>query len=421
MADKFKVGQTVLAEYEGEWYKGEILEISESKKRAKAPIKVRFIEFGEEDDSWLPTKSVRPSNVASAAGHVDYSGLTVGAKVQVEADGVYYTAEVLDVNTKKTKAPVKVHFLGYTADSDEWVGADRMRSKLLTKKTTRSSTEKAKRPVRAQQFSLADQVARFERAKKEKNDRYLNISSVYDGSAMKGKRVLLVGASRGLGLEIAKELIKQDAEMILTCRKSNAILDSIGAKQLIQDVEVTDLASMTKMAEQITGSIDYLIFNAGYFPDITDNLTVPNAEEALKQIDICALGPYRCVAALKQKELLSGSKIIIITSQAGSAKWRFTQNKDKGGDYGHHMSRAACNIGGVLMCEELKAEGVPVVMLHPGFNRTDMTSKFSHIWDVEGAVTPAEGAMRVIYEACKVTMKTSGKFINCEDGLQIPF
>ena len=47
-----------------------------------------------------------------------------------------------------------------------------------------------------------------------------------------------------------------------------------------------------------------------------------------------------------------------------------------GGDYGHHMSRAACNIGAVLMSQELKAEGIPVLLLHPGFNKTGMTAKW---------------------------------------------
>ena len=40
-------------------------------------------------------------------------------------------------------------------------------------------------------YSLADQVARFERAKKEENGRYLDIKTVYDGSYLKGKRVLV--------------------------------------------------------------------------------------------------------------------------------------------------------------------------------------------------------------------------------------
>merc|ERR1712039_856969 len=146
--------------------------------------------------------------------------------------------------------------------------------------------------------------------------------------------------------------------------------------------------------------------------------------EAIKQIDICALGPLRCVAAMKAGGHISTEKkvpVIIISSQAGSAKWRFTQNKDKGGDYGHHMSRAACNIGAVLMSEELKKDDVPIVLLHPGFNRTTMTAKYSHIWDIEGAVDPVEGAKRVLHETSKISMAISGKFINCEDGLQIPF
>mmetsp|Transcript_87689 Transcript_87689/g.200385 ORF Transcript_87689/g.200385 Transcript_87689/m.200385 type:complete len:86 (+) Transcript_87689:144-401(+) len=85
------------------------------------------------------------------------------------------------------------------------------------------------------------------------------------------------------------------------------------------------------------------------------------------------------------------------------------------------MSRAACNIGGVLLAEELKAQNIPIVMLHPGFNRTDMTSKFSHIWDVEGAVDSSVGAKRVLHEIKRCDMSLTGKFVNCEDGLLIPW
>ncbi len=50
-----------------------------------------------------------------------------------------------------------------------------------------------------------------------------------------------------------------------------------------------------------------------------------------------------------------------------------------------------------------------------------MTSKYKEIWDIEGAVEPREGAMRVLYEIEKASMSTTGKFINCEDGLEIPW
>ena len=62
-----------------------------------------------------------------------------------------------------------------------------------------------------------------------------------------------------------------------------------------------------------------------------------------------------------------------------------------------------------------------VLLLHPGFSRTVMTAKYSHIWDVEGAVEAEVSAKRVLHEVLLGGIGTSGKFINCEDGLQIPW
>ena len=167
--------------------------------------------------------------------------------------------------------------------------------------------------------------------------------------------------------------------------------------------------------------IDILVNNAGYFYEPHETIANMNFEEQIKQIDICGVGPLRVSKALLMKGLMgSGSKIIIISSQAGSVEWRFTQNPE-GGDYGHHMSRASCNIGAVLLSQELKNRSIPVVLLHPGFNRTEMTAKFKEIWDIEGAVDPKVGAKRVLYEIARVDMDSSGKFINCEDGLLIPW
>jgi NAD(P)-dependent dehydrogenase (short-subunit alcohol dehydrogenase family) len=92
-----------------------------------------------------------------------------------------------------------------------------------------------------------------------------------------------------------------------------------------------------------------------------------------------------------------------------------------GGDYGHHMSKAAANMMSVLLSQEFKDKKIAVGILHPGFNKTDMTAKYADIWEIEGAVDATVGAKRVFHEIGKIDMDTTGKFINCEDGLEIPW
>lgn len=276
-------------------------------------------------------------------------------------------------------------------------------------------------------YSIADQEARFNKAKEEKNERYLDISTVYDGKDLSGKRVLVTGGNRGLGFEIIKELVAAGATAIVMCRSTNDELEAlVGKWNVYHDVDVTKEDAVTATMKKIKsdgGALDYIINNAGYFygphETIENHL---NFDEQLKQIDICALGPLRVnSAAVNTGCLADGAKLIVITSQAGSIEWRATQNKDEGGDYGHHMSRAACNICAVLQAEELRKKGFAIRLLHPGFNRTEMTEKLKEIWDREGAVDPSVGAKRVLYEAQKTTLEKTGEFINCEDGLRIPW
>lgn len=46
---------------------------------------------------------------------------------------------------------------------------------------------------------------------------------------------------------------------------------------------------------------------------------------------------------------------------------------------------------GCFVVVEFKTKNIAVGILHPGFNRTEMTKKYEHIWDEEGAVQPTEG------------------------------
>uniref|UniRef100_A0A7S2PRN4 Short-chain dehydrogenase n=1 Tax=Leptocylindrus danicus TaxID=163516 RepID=A0A7S2PRN4_9STRA len=268
-------------------------------------------------------------------------------------------------------------------------------------------------------FTIADQPARFAKAKEEGNKRVLDIDSMYDPSYLAGKRVAITGANRGIGLALAKECVAHGAKLIGICRSSSDELEALKPEELVLGVDVTDDDLCEGIAAKITGGpIDILINNAGYFYEPVEKIDSLNFKEELKMIDICALGPLRVSASLVNGGLLKeGAKVAMITSQGGSVSWRTTQNPE-GGDYGHHMSKSAANMMGMLLSQELKSKGIIVGILHPGFNKTDMTAKYSEIWEIEGAVDASVGAKRVFHEIGKLQ---NGLFINCEDGLEIPW
>jgi len=309
---------------------------------------------------------------------------------------------------------------------------------------SKACLENTSRPLESNgvAYSIPDQVKRFATAKETNDTAYLDVTTVYDGSGLKGQKILITGAEQGLGLELVKEIVLQGGHAIQAGRNSSAELDAIAAASpdqvtIILGIDVTSDDAMKKMCDECkekVGPLDIVINCAGYFYGPTESVGVGceghlNGKQALLQVDICAVGPLRITSSLYKAGLLVGgkSKAIIITSQAGSVQWRFTQNptptpgEEFHGNYGHHMSRAACNIMGVILSQELGADNIPVCMLHPGFNRTAMTQKYAHIWDIEGAVEPPVGAKRVLYQTLKAGMDTTGTVVNCEDGKQIPW
>lgn len=276
------------------------------------------------------------------------------------------------------------------------------------------------------EYSLADQPARFAKAKADDNRRVLDIDSVYDGTYLRGLSVLVTGANRGIGLALTRELLSQGARVVASVRQAGKELAALAGPdvplEIQTGIDVMQESATAKLAADLSEPLDIVINNAGYFYEPPETLQNLNFAEELRMIDICALGPLRVTAALHNAGRIKspGGKVAMITSQGGAIAWRTTQNPE-GGDYGHHMSKAAANMMSVLLAQELKQDEISVSVLHPGFNKTDMTRKYEAIWEVEGAVDVAIGARRILHEIGRQSLATTGQFINCEDGLQIPW
>ena len=82
------------------------------------------------------------------------------------------------------------------------------------------------------EYSMADQPARFAFQKKTNCTRALEIEKVFKPEELKGKRVLITGTSRGLGLAITKAAVACGAIVIATCRKPSAELSKIEVRSV---------------------------------------------------------------------------------------------------------------------------------------------------------------------------------------------
>jgi len=206
--------------------------------------------------------------------------------------------------------------------------------------------------------------------------------------------VLVVGANRGIGLELSRQLAARGDRVIAACRKATPELSALDVR-VEEGVDVTSDEAVSALVRRLEGvSLDVLILNAGILRSETlDDLDLDSIRE---QFEVNALGPLR-VAAAARGLLSEGSKIAIVTSRMGSIA-----DNTSGSRYGYRMSKAAVNMAGRSLSVDL-APRTSVVIVHPGWVRTDMTGH-------SGLIDPDESARGIIARVDALTPATTGTF-----------
>jgi NAD(P)-dependent dehydrogenase (short-subunit alcohol dehydrogenase family) len=176
---------------------------------------------------------------------------------------------------------------------------------------------------------------------------------------------LVTGTGRGIGFELARQLHARGDTVIAACRTSTPELDAIRC-EVITGIDVTS-DDVGKALDAALGdrSLDVIVNNAGLLrPGPLDKLDL---DGAVAQFQVNTLGPLRVTSALLPR-LGSGAKVAIVSSRAGSIG-----DKPSGGMYGYRISKAGANMVGANLAHDLAPRGIHVVVLHPGFIRTEMT------------------------------------------------
>ena len=207
--------------------------------------------------------------------------------------------------------------------------------------------------------------------------------------------VVITGANRGIGLELARQFKKRGDDVVAACRESSDELAKLDV-EVIEGVDVTDDGSVSELVKALGDrTVDVLVNCAGILSD--ESLSDLDFDRMRRQFEVNSLGPLRVTAALRGN-FGEGSKVAIITSRMGSI-----EDNTSGGRYGYRMSKTAVNMVGRSLAQDLREAGVAVVILHPGFVRTEMTGH-------QGLIDPPESAAGLIARIDEVTLETTGTF-----------
>ena len=215
---------------------------------------------------------------------------------------------------------------------------------------------------------------------------------------------LVTGASRGIGLELVRQLDARGDDVIATCRRRTPELAAVGCS-VVDGIDVGSDGVGAALLEALGDEqpIDVVVNNAGVAR--WDTLDTIDLEAAREELDVNAFGPLRVTLALLPR-LGPGAKIALGSSTAGSIG-----DGPSGRNYGYRMSKAALNMLGANLAADLAARGIHVAVLHPGFVRTEMTQG-------GGNVDPPDSAAGLIRQIDALDASRSGRFFHA-DGSEI--
>jgi NAD(P)-dependent dehydrogenase (short-subunit alcohol dehydrogenase family) len=187
--------------------------------------------------------------------------------------------------------------------------------------------------------------------------------------------VLLIGASRGLGLALAQEWAQNGWQVVATVRGSartplHDLADTCAGQIEIETVDVTVPAEITALHTRLADrKFDLLFVNAGVTNEPEGTVAETSTEEFNRVMVTNALSPLRVIETLQDHVEPAGT-IGVMSSGQGSVA-----NNEHGGHEVYRGSKAALNTFMRSYAARHAGERRTLVLMAPGWVRTDMGGK----------------------------------------------
>jgi NAD(P)-dependent dehydrogenase (short-subunit alcohol dehydrogenase family) len=223
------------------------------------------------------------------------------------------------------------------------------------------------------------------------------------------KTVLIIGASRGLGMEFVQQYLADGWKVIATVRRKADLpkLEKLGVTAYALDVtQPADWPPLKKALARKT--IDVAIYNAGRLGERVSGVTAIDKAEFDAVMRTNVFGAMHAIPVIAPLLAKSKGKFAFLSSRMGSIGVMASASNPL-----YRASKAGVNAVMKAASIEWGPQGVTLFTFHPGWVKTDMGGSNA---DIDPATSIA-GMRKLIAGA---TAKTNGKFINY-DGTEIPW
>ena len=201
-----------------------------------------------------------------------------------------------------------------------------------------------------------------------------------------GKRYWLIGASDGLGRELAGLMSRSGVEVVLSARsedKLTALAEELPGAASVVPVDVSDRASVEAAAEAV-GEIDGIVFLAGLGTLI--KATEWDADKVEQLFDVNLLGAARVIGRVIGPMVERDAGHIVLIGSLSAYR-------GLPGSIGYSASKAGLMSLAEGMHGDLKDTGVLVQLANPGYIETQMQDDNPH--PKPFMMTPADAAREV--------------------------